>query len=217
MIYPDEFINVFEKYGCIVNMDYYVYEEIFRLIRRWKDTGKQIIPISLNVSRAHLRDTALIDKIESLMELYKIPTHSIEFEITESLYMEQLPGLDPVLEYFQKHGYVVSMDDFGTGYSSLNAISTMPVDVIKMDKIFMKDDGLRKNDKIIISHIITMANELEKRVLCEGVETTEQKDFISSVGCDSWQGYLFSKPIPIKDFEELLEHSEVEAISSVDT
>ena len=104
------------------------------------------------------------------------------------------------------------MDDFGTGYSSLNAISTMPVDVIKMDKIFMKEDGFQENDRIIISHIITMANELQKKVLCEGVETDEQKEFISSVGCDCWQGYLFSRPVPIPEFERLILHSELQTI-----
>ena len=211
-IYPDEFITVFEKYGCIRELDYYVYEEVFRFIRKRMDKGKPIVPVSLNVSRAHMVNTALISKIEYLLEVYKIPTRAIEFEITESLYMEKLPGLEAVLEYFQEKGFTVSMDDFGTGYSSLNAISTMPVDVIKMDRIFMKQDGLRKNDKIIITHIITMANELQKKVLCEGVETVEQKNFITSVGCDSWQGYLFSKPVPIIEFENIMEESDIEPV-----
>lgn len=212
MIYPDEFIQVFEKHGCIVDLDYYVYEEVFRFIRRRIDAGKPLLPISLNVSRAHMVDTALIDKIEELMDKYQIPPKAIEFEITESLYMEKLPGLDKVLEYFRKRGFTLSMDDFGTGYSSLNAISTMPVDVIKMDKIFMKNDGFQKNDRIIITHIITMANELQKKVLCEGVETDEQKEFIASVGCDSWQGYLFSKPVPMPEFEQIILHNEIQAI-----
>ena len=211
-IYPDEFIQVFEKYGCIVDLDYYVYEEVFRFIRHRMDEGKPVLPISLNVSRAHMADTALIYKIEELIEKYQIPTQAIEFEITESLYMEKLPGLNDVLDYFRTRGFVLSMDDFGTGYSSLNAISTMPVDVIKMDKIFMKNDGFRKNDRIIITHIITMANELQKKVLCEGVETDEQKEFISSVGCDSWQGYLFSRPVPIPEFEQIMLKSEIQAI-----
>lgn len=212
VIYPDEFIGVFEKYGCIVEVDYYVYEEVFRFVRRRIEQGKPIIPISLNVSRAHMSNTKLIDKIEYLLEKYKIPTKAIEFEITESLYMEKFEALDQVLAYFRKRGFILSMDDFGKGYSSLNAISTMPVDVIKMDRIFMKEDGLRENDRIIITHIITMANELQKKVLCEGVETDEQKAFIASVGCDSWQGFLFSKPVPIPEFEDMILHKEIQAI-----
>lgn len=212
LIYPDEFIRVFEKYGCIVELDYFVYEEVFRFIRHRMDQGKPLVPISLNVSRAHMADVAIIDKIEELLEKYKVPTKAIEFEITESLYMEKLPALERVLDYFRKSGFVLSMDDFGTGYSSLNAISTMPVDVIKMDKIFMKEDGFRENDRIIITHIITMANELQKKVLCEGVETNEQKEFISSVGCDCWQGYLFSRPVPIPEFERIILQSELQSI-----
>ncbi|MCI8410470.1 MAG: EAL domain-containing protein [Lachnospiraceae bacterium] len=208
LIYPDAFIGVFEKYGCVVDLDYYVYEEMFRFVRNRIDEGKPLIPISLNVSRAHMVNTDLIDKIESLLEKYKIPTNSIEFEITESLYLEDLPGLDRVLAYFRERGFAISMDDFGTGYSSLNAISTLPIDVIKMDKIFMKRNGLGKNDKIIITHIISMANELEKKVLCEGVETDEQKQFIGAVGCDSWQGYLFSKPVTIPEFEKIVSGKE---------
>lgn len=209
LIYPDAFIGVFEKYGCVVELDYYVYEEMFRFVKKRMDEGKPLIPISLNVSRAHMVNTDLIDKIESLLEKYKIPTDSIEFEITESLYLEDLPGFDRVLDYFRERGFSISMDDFGTGYSSLNAISTLPIDVIKMDKIFMKRDGLGKNDRIIITHIISMANALEKKVLCEGVETDEQKRFIGSVGCDSWQGYLFSKPVSISEFERIVSGKEV--------
>ena len=212
MIFPDAFIGVFEKYGGIVELDYYVYEEMFRFIRKRMDEGKTLIPISLNVSRAHMVNTDLIDKIEELLEKYKIPTSAIEFEITESLYLEKLPGLDAVLAYFRQRGFAISMDDFGTGYSSLNAISALPIDVIKMDKIFMKRTGLDKNDKIIITHIISMANELQKRVLCEGVETDEQKAFIGSVGCDSWQGYLFSKPVSIPEFEEIVSNVEVRPV-----
>ena len=104
------------------------------------------------------------------------------------------------------------MDDFGADGSCLNALSTIPVDVVKMDKLFMKHGSLEERDKILIKNVIHMANELQKVVLCEGVETQEQRDYITSVGCDIWQGYLCSKPIPVDEFERFMKNNEIQAL-----
>ncbi len=212
LVYPDKFINTFERYGCIVKVDYFVYERVFRLLREWLDQGNPIIPISLNVSRVHFRNTDLIDKVEALMQQYDIPPSAIEFEITESMYREALPCLDTIMSYFHTRGFKVSMDDFGADGSCLNALSTIPVDVVKMDKLFMKHGSLEERDKILIKNVIHMANELQKVVLCEGVETQEQRDYITSVGCDIWQGYLCSKPIPVDEFERFMKNNEIQAL-----
>lgn len=206
IVYPDRFIGIFEQYGCIVKVDYCVYEQVFALVQSWIKEKKALVPISVNVSRAHFRTKELIKKIEQLIEKYPIPTDTIEFEITESLYCGEMPNVDEVLDYLRKRGFKVSMDDFGAEGSSLNALSTIPVDVIKMDRVFMKKKQLERKDKVIISNVIKMANELEKEIICEGVETEAQRNFITDAGCDSWQGYLKSKPVPVGEFEAMIEH-----------
>ena len=212
LVFPDKFIRIFERYGCIEKLDYYVYEQAFSLVRRWLDEGKPVIPISLNVSRIHFKNTDLIDRLEYLLRCYKVPVDAIEFEITESMYTENLPALNQIMAYFKERGFRVSMDDFGADGSCLNALSTIPVDVVKMDKVFMKRGSLEKADKILIKNVIRMVNELQKVVLCEGVETDVQKKFISSVGCDVWQGYLCSKPLPVDEFENLIKNRPVQAV-----
>ena len=201
VIYPDRFISIFEKYGCIEKVDYSVYEQVFALLKKWLREGREAIPISVNVSRVHLKGTGLIAKIEELMERYQIPSSLVEFEITESMYQESLPGLEPVMKYLKDRGFKVSMDDFGADSSNLYALSTIPVDVVKMDKVFLRRGTLSEQDKIIISSVVDMTNKLQKQILCEGVETEEQKTFLTSVGCHAWQGYLCSKPVPIVEFE----------------
>ncbi len=210
-IYPDEFIPLIERSGQIVELDYFVYREVFRFIAGRIRDKKPVVPISVNVSRAHLHKMEILTYVESLFETYQIPSELIEFELTESIYIENTEQALKLVEGLHNMGTKVSMDDFGSGYSSLNLLSKLPIDIIKLDKVFLKDDEignkLRENDKIIISCVIEMARKLRITSLCEGVETPEQSDYLSQIGCEIQQGYYFSQPIPQEQFEKLLEEN----------
>ena len=208
-IYPDEFIPLIEQSGQIVELDYFVYREVFKFIAGRMKENKPIVPISLNVSRAHLDKMEILSYIRSLFEEYRIQPNMIEFELTENIYIENTEKALQLIEGLHEMGTKVSMDDFGSGYSSLNLLSRLPIDIIKLDKVFLQDEELdnhlKENDKIIISCIVDMAKKLRITSLCEGVETPEQSDYLSEIGCELQQGYYFSRPIPEDDFEKFMD------------
>ncbi|MBO5207722.1 MAG: EAL domain-containing protein [Lachnospiraceae bacterium] len=200
-VYPDEFIPVIERSGQIVEVDYFVYREVFKFIAQRLKENKEVVPVSMNVSRVHLNKMGILDYVKSLFEEYKIPANLVEFELTESIYINNTEKALQLVEGLHAMGTKVSMDDFGSGYSSLNLLSKLPIDVIKLDKVFLKEHNLKENDKIIISCVIEMARRLQITSLCEGVETLEQSDYLAQIGCEIQQGYYFSKPIPQREFE----------------
>lgn len=210
-IYPDEFIPVLEQSGQIVELDYFVYREVFRFIAGRMRENKPIVPISVNVSRAHLHKMEILSYLSSLFEEYRIQPNLVEFELTENIYIENTEKALQLIDGLHKMGTKVSMDDFGSGYSSLNLLSRLPIDIIKLDKVFLQDEetdnDLSENDKIIISCIIDMARKLRITSLCEGVETPEQSDYLSEIGCELQQGYYFSRPIPKNDFEMFMDRN----------
>lgn len=207
-VYPDEFIPYIERSGQIVDVDYYVYRETFRFIAERLKEGKKVVPISLNVSRVHLNKMHILEYVKELFEEYKIPSNLIEFELTESIYLDNTKKALELVDGLHKLGTKVSMDDFGSGYSSLNLLSRLPIDIIKLDKVFLKDDNLQESDKIIISCVIDMAKRLQITSLCEGVETLEQSDYLKEVGCQIQQGYYFSRPIQQEEFEKFIDEKD---------
>lgn len=200
-IYPDQFIPLIERSGQIIDVDYYVYRQTFQFIADRIAAGKSVVPISLNVSRIHLNKMHILEYVRGLFEEYKIPAELIEFELTESIYLDNTEKALNLVNGLHNLGAKVSMDDFGSGYSSLNLLSRLPIDIIKLDKVFLKEDTLQENDKIIISCVVDMAKRLRITSLCEGVETPEQSDYLKEVGCQIQQGYYFSRPIPQGEFE----------------
>ncbi|MBO6109109.1 MAG: bifunctional diguanylate cyclase/phosphodiesterase [Eubacterium sp.] len=205
-IYPDQFIPQFENNGNIIRLDYFVYDEVFKFLRNRLDNNVSVVPISMNVSRRHLENEDILFYIEHLINKYDMDPKYLEFELTESIYID---NVEPALNFISRcnqMGIKVSMDDFGSGYSSLNMISSIPIDVLKIDGVFMhRGKTLNDNDKIVLNNVINMAKELKMVVLCEGVETREQVDFLKEAGCDVIQGYFFGKPMPETDFEEFME------------
>lgn len=210
-IYPDEFIPLIERSGQIVELDYFVYREVFKFIAGRMRENKPIVPISVNVSREHLNKMGILSYVRSLFEEYPIDPKLIEFELTESIYTDNTEKALQLIEGLHEMGTKVSMDDFGSGYSSLNLLSRLPIDIIKLDRVFLQDEEaenrLKENDKIIISCIIDMARKLRITSLCEGVETPEQSDYLSEIGCELQQGYYFSKPVPKSDFEAFMDQN----------
>ncbi len=208
MIYPDEFIPVFEKNGFITILDFVMYDKVLQYIRKCLDRGLTMHPISLNASRGHIKDKDFIHKLLDLLEKYDVPLELIEIEVTEGIFVEDKILLNNFIKSLREKKIKVSVDDFGTAYSSLNILKDVEVDVIKIDKEFLHNidvsdlNDMSSKDKIVIKHIVAMAKELKFSVICEGVETMEQVEFLKKIGCEYGQGYVFARPMTIKDFEE---------------
>lgn len=202
LIPPDSFIPLFEKNGFIVKLDRYMWEETCRTIRKWLDEGRTVHPISLNVSRIHAYNNSFETDILNLVEKYDIPSNLLELELTESAYLDQEEGLYHAMNRLKKKGLLFSVDDFGTGYSSLNMLKSIPVDIVKLDRGFLNETTSSAKGRTIIRNMITMANELNIRVIAEGVESVEQAALLLEMGCDLAQGYYYSRPLSIDDFEQ---------------
>lgn len=214
-MYPNDFIPELERSGRVIELDYFVYKKVFQKLRERLDEGKPVVPVSLNVSRAHLKNLAIYDYVRELFKKYKIPPHYIEFELTESMYVDNFETFRPMIDEFRAAGGKISMDDFGSGYSSLNLLTDLPIDTLKVDKVFLRHDTLLENEKIILACVIAMAKKLKMDVICEGVETKSQSQFLSRMGCDMFQGFLYSRPIPEEAFYHYLEEhldTEIEEI-----
>ena len=203
-VYPDEFIPLIERSGQIVDVDYYVYREVFSFLDKRLKEGKKVVPISLNVSRVHLQKMHILQYIQELLEEFRIPCSLVEFELTESIYLDNTEQALELIKGLHSLGIKVSMDDFGSGYSSLNLLSKLPIDIIKLDRVFLKEGEMQESDRIIISCVVDMAKKLKITSLCEGVETQEQSNYLKEVGCQMQQGFYFSRPIPQAVFENLI-------------
>ena len=171
----------------------------------WKKEGKPLYPISVNLSRSRMDNVKLIDNLVSIVDHYGIDHKLIDFELTESATYENMEHMLSVLEELRCRGFKISMDDFGTGYSSLSLLTQMPIDTLKIDKSFVDTvaaENERKEDIIVLRHIITLAKELGFLCLAEGAESKNQVDRLRDLGCEIIQGYYYSKPIPISEYEE---------------
>lgn len=201
MVFPGAFIPLFEKNEFILKLDEYIWERVCMLLKRWKELGFKQIPIAVNMSRVHLKSANLKDILIHILNKYDIPKSNFELELTESLLFEDLDNVILILEGLRKEGFTLNMDDFGSGYSSLNMLRNIPIDVLKIDRNFFDEKFLTPRGKIIVKYVVTMAKELNMRIVAEGVETAAQENFLKDIGCDVAQGYYFSKPIPIEEFE----------------
>lgn len=201
MVAPGEFIPLFERNGFIVELDFYVYEEVCRTIRWWMDNNMKTVPVSVNVSRVHLNDEGFISRLKNLVDFYQVPTELVELELTESIFLDNTKAALSTMQKLREMGFGVSIDDFGAGYSSLSLLKDMATDVIKLDKEFFVHDELLQEEKIVVSSIIHMAKQLNMKVLSEGIETRNQTEFLKEMDCDMVQGYFYAKPMPIREFE----------------
>ena len=202
---PGRFIPYFDKDGTIAKIDDLVLEKICKTMERWKNEGKLLFPISVNLSRSRMYDENLIDKLVGIVDSYGVDHHLIDFELTESATYDNMEHMLSVLQELRDRGFKISMDDFGTGYSSLSLLTQMPIDTLKIDKSFVDtiaDDSERNEDIIVLRHIITLAKELGFVCLAEGAERRIQVDRLRELGCEIIQGYYYSKPIPIDEYEE---------------
>ena len=203
-ISPGDFIPVFENNGFVYEVDKFIWEESCRYLRKWLDEGREVHPISVNVSRIDLYDPKLVKHLVDLREKYQLPSQYLELEITESAYTEAPEQIITITRQLREAGFVILMDDFGTGYSSLNMLKDIQIDVLKLDMGFLKSSDYSAKGGNILTAILKMAESLKMQTIAEGVETKEQVEFLKSIGCKYVQGFYYSKPLPVGEFEKLI-------------
>ncbi|MDO5115726.1 MAG: EAL domain-containing protein [Synergistaceae bacterium] len=207
LISPAEFIPVFEKNGFIAALDEYIWEQVCAMIRRWLDEGRPVVPVSVNLSRVDTYNPLLEKTLLGLIKKYDIPIELLRLEITESAYVENPEQLISVLSSLRERGFFIEMDDFGSGFSSLNSLKDMPLDLLKLDLKFLLGEDRYERGGSILASLVRMAKRLGLPVIAEGVETQAQADFLLTIGCRIVQGYFYAKPMPVEDFERLIELS----------
>ena len=202
LIPPNDFIPLFEGNGQIRIIDKYVWTETARQIAEWKKKYGVAIPVSVNLSRVDIFDPMLVDVLDGLIQDNCLERSLLKLEVTESACIENTEELTKILKRLRDKGYRIEMDDFGSGYSSLNMLSSMPVDVLKMDRGFILNIEHSEQDFRLVELILDIARNLKMPVIAEGVETEKQMSLLKDAGCDLVQGYYFSRPLPPEQFEE---------------
>lgn len=203
MIYPNEFIPLFESNGFIVELDLYMFEEVCKLVERWNKEGHPIIPVSVNLSRSHFEIPNFFDYYEYVLKKYDVPPRSIEIELTESLFFNDMESLSVLVQQIHDAGLSCSIDDFGSGYSSLNMLKDVKVDALKLDRVFFESGDNDERGRDIIQSVIQLAQALDLHTISEGVEERKQVEFLKEMHCDLIQGFVFAKPMPVPEFEKL--------------
>jgi len=206
LISPATFIPLAEEMGLIEEIGYWVLKTACAQIKAWHKLGYQHLTISINVSGQQFQDDHFVKQVKRVLKENELEPKHLHLEITESIALEDVSHTMKVLKELSQLGVGVAMDDFGTGYSSLSYLKDFPIDVLKIDRSFIKDISLFKTEMAIVKAIITMSQSLLIRVLAEGVETEEQLYLLRESGCDIIQGFLFSKPLPKNEFEELMKN-----------
>lgn len=198
---PDNFIPIFEKNMFIIKLDLYVFEKVCQDIVEWKNKYNYMPIISINVSKEHFFNESFIDEYCNIANKYDIDITKIDLEITESATVDKNIDIIKTLNKIKQKGFMISLDDFGTGYSCLNIIQDMPIDIIKIDKSFIRKADLTQKSPNLIEDVLYIAKHIGVKTIAEGAETKEQVDFLIRLGCDMIQGYYYSAPISKKDFE----------------
>lgn len=201
---PDKFIPYFEKTGFIVKLDEFVFKKVCQQLQQWLSKGIEPVPISVNLSKRDLYDNKYIERYKAIQEQYQVPSHLLEIEFTETLFFENLDLLKRAIDEVHDAGYLCSIDDFGSGYSSLSLLREIPVDILKLDKSFFGDAAKERGDKVV-EHVISLAKDLNMSTIAEGIETVIQVEQLKEMKCDLIQGYVYYKPMSIKNFNKIVD------------
>ena len=200
---PAKFIPLFEKNGFIEELDFIVYEKVFKFLRNQMDIGNNVVPISVNMSRNHTKEDKInnfISRFVSTFNKYNLSPDLVEVEILEQSVADDKNILQQVIDALHNNGFSIAMDDFGKGESSLNMLSSIPIDVVKFDQNFLRNNSSLEESSDFITSLVDLGKKLNKKTVFEGVETKEQRDFLRSINCDVVQGYFYSKPLSENDF-----------------
>jgi EAL domain-containing protein (putative c-di-GMP-specific phosphodiesterase class I) len=214
IIPPAEFIPLAEECGLIGSIGEWVIREACRQTRAWQNDGIASLRVSVNLSASQFRDSGLVDSIRRALADVGLEARYLEVEITESAVMTDPEQSNAVLEQLSAMGVLVSVDDFGTGYSSMSYLRSFPIDKLKIDRVFINEILTRPADASIVRAIVSLAHSLNLKVVAEGVESAAQLDFLNAAGCDEYQGYHFSRPLPASDFERLVREARAHQVPS---
>lgn len=204
MIPPGDFIPLFESDGQISTVDNYVWAEAARQIAEWQEKFGIVIPVSVNLSRVDIFDPDLENRLNRLIEENGLDHKLLKLEVTESAYTNNGEQLIEVIHNLRQKGFEIEMDDFGSGYSSLNMLSSMPIDILKMDMKFIKNIETNEKDFRLVELVLDIAKYLGVPVVAEGVETEKQLEMLRLAECELVQGFYFSRPLPPEEFEKLI-------------
>lgn len=204
LLMPGVFIPFFEKKGIIIRVDFYLFGEVCRTLRRWLDQGLQVATVSCNFSQLHFGPAGFVDKLCEIADRYRIPHSMLEVEITESTIASVPESVAPVLAELKKQKFQIAIDDFGSGYSSLGQLQRLRADVLKLDRSFVCDGLQGVRERTVIENLIHMVEELGMEVICEGVETKAQVQVLQDIGCQVAQGFYFYRPMRGDAFERLM-------------
>jgi len=205
MINPALFIPVAEDTGLILPIGLWVLQTACAQLKEWENSPlTSELSLAVNVSARQFRQPGFVEQVSKVIEQTQINPLRLKLELTESTVLENVADTIAKMQALKSIGVRFSMDDFGTGYSSLAYLTQLPLDQLKIDQSFVRNIGTKSTDAMIVQTIIGMANNLGIEVIAEGVETDAQRDFLWKAGCMLYQGYLFGKPMPVKEFNDLL-------------
>ena len=204
MIFPGDFIPLFEEHGLIGEVDKCVWRKAAKQIALWKSKYGKVIPVSVNLSRVDIFDPTLERTLDGLLRDNRLDHSALKLEVTESAYIENADQVIRIIEGLRSKGFEIELDDFGTGYSSLGMLSSMPIDVLKMDRSFIINMHNSETAVQMVKLILDLAKEMKIPVIAEGVEDKIELMMLKEMGCDIVQGYYFSRPLPVDGFEDLL-------------
>jgi len=207
LVSPAEFIPLAEECGLIGAIGVWVIREACRQARAWQDEGVPSLRISVNLSASQFREVGLVDSIRRALDDVGLLARYLEVELTESAVMSDPEQSVAILEQLSAMGVLVSVDDFGTGYSSMSYLRRFPIDKLKIDRVFINEIASRPEDASIVRAIVSLAHSLNLKVVAEGVETPAQLDFLKTAGCDEYQGYHYSRPLPADQFQRLIRNA----------
>jgi predicted signal transduction protein with EAL and GGDEF domain len=204
LVSPLRFIGLAEESGLIVQIGDWVLRTACAQAQAWRTAGLPPVSVSVNVSARQFEDKRLVERVADALRISGLPADGLEVEVTESLIMRDLGRSIDKMRELEAMGVALSIDDFGTGYSSLSALKSFPISRLKIDKSFVADLADSPDDQAIAMAVISLGHKLDLRVIAEGVETEQQRDFLRANDCDEMQGYLFSRPLPASDIARLL-------------
>ncbi len=203
LIMPNDFIPLFEKNGFILKLDEYMWEQACIAIKTWIDSGRKPLPLAVNISRYHIKNNDIVKVFKNLINKYNLTPDLLILEITESVLAGKEDEVLDILTRLQSRGFHIEVDDFGSGYSSLSMLRNVPINTIKIDRNFLDKKLSSRRGKIVVSHTIAMAKDLNLGVIAEGVETKEHVEFLQDSNCDIAQGFFFAKPMTFEEFNQL--------------
>lgn len=199
---PAFFINLFERNQFIIKLDLYIFEQVCKFIRDRLSNGYKVVPISCNFSRYHFKDTKFPNTIYNIIKFYGIPVELIDIELTETISMQDEDNVISCINMLKKYGFNISIDDFGVAYSTLGILCYLKIDNIKIDRSLVADLLYNECNRNLIECIIEMAKRMSINVICEGVDTEGQINYLRNIGCNIVQGYFYSQPISNEEFSE---------------